>query len=487
MTHRAGVAGGHVIGRGIDPNLILDWKCSSAAHPWSVTALAAPNSQLAGVLAGFMVIGITTLMFNRSQTGRSMGHTVALFAAGTLVLGMDSYLFGSVAATSPVGDVKDSPGRAAQVCQMAWLQVIPAAGMLSLGAGILAAAIGWTLTQHAIDNDYESKHHTTLGNILTGLVLAGTAALIAYTTWVFVDLMAGEFVRVEPDGSIALQADGSAIASISETDKRWAHAAIIVILVTLYLILAALIVPKIYRLWRKMSSKPHWEQVLSPRHRTTEWIGGLSAFYVLTALILVVILPNWTYIYFLYAPEFGETWWPVEKFVLTPRYRLWWSVAMGIGAPSLLFILVANSMPGPFGPVRLRHRRRRLEKECGLARGGLQRLPSGELVVGAVVFEITSEHEYVVTDIATTRRAQHKVLRLESVSSRLPQGGRLAPPVPAPTEENVVHDAHEFWVKTSNAPPPANGGEKSLAWHHVAGVAILTLWCMKQNAAKRDP
>jgi hypothetical protein len=69
-------------------------------HGWSVVASAAMDSQLAGVLAGFVFTSFVLLLGRRGSKDK---QSLGLFLAAFVALGFDSHLFGVVSgdATDP--------------------------------------------------------------------------------------------------------------------------------------------------------------------------------------------------------------------------------------------------------------------------------------------------------------------------------------------------------------------------------------------------
>ena len=104
-----------MIGRdSIDPSLVFDWKCSSAAHPWSITTLATSNSQLAGVLAGFMVVGmaVTAVAGVGAAVGAHIGDpitiTTHLVTAAGCACGFCAIIIGWCGASGAAGNVQST-------------------------------------------------------------------------------------------------------------------------------------------------------------------------------------------------------------------------------------------------------------------------------------------------------------------------------------------------------------------------------------------
>lgn len=109
---------------------------------WSVLSSAASNSQLAGVLGGFLITAIA-LLFDKNS--REAVHTLALFSSAVLVLMLDSFLFSLITGTQ----VPDGERRA--TCAIAWTQGAVSTGMLAAGATALFGGLGWMLASHAVN------------------------------------------------------------------------------------------------------------------------------------------------------------------------------------------------------------------------------------------------------------------------------------------------------------------------------------------------
>jgi hypothetical protein len=101
------------------------------SNGWSVVTSAPSNSQLAGVLAGFVFTGVIILY---ASPGPRAARTIALLCAAFVVLGFDSYLFSSI-----------SGNDADPLCGRVWSEAMAASGMLAVGGVALVGAIGWLL------------------------------------------------------------------------------------------------------------------------------------------------------------------------------------------------------------------------------------------------------------------------------------------------------------------------------------------------------
>lgn len=107
---------------------------SCVPNDWSIVTSASANSQLAGVLAGFVFTGFVILF---SREGPKNAQTLSLFVISFLVLAFDSYLFGYVTGN---GDER--------VCARVWTVGMVASGMLAAGAIALICGIAWLVVDY---------------------------------------------------------------------------------------------------------------------------------------------------------------------------------------------------------------------------------------------------------------------------------------------------------------------------------------------------
>src|SRR5690348_11737247 len=118
-----------------------DTACST--DQWSLLTSAASNSQLAGVLGGFLITAIALLFDKNTREGV---HTLALFSSAVLILMLDSVLFSLLTGTQPA-ESGDRQG----ICAIAWAQGALSTGMLAAGATGLFGGLGWMLASHAVN------------------------------------------------------------------------------------------------------------------------------------------------------------------------------------------------------------------------------------------------------------------------------------------------------------------------------------------------
>lgn len=105
-----------------------------AIHGWSPIASASADSQLAGVLAGFVFTGII-LLFGRR--GPKNTQALGLFCSAFVALGLDSHLFGVIS-----GGMQDP------FCVRVWSEGMTAAGLLAVGAMAVITGLSWLLASH---------------------------------------------------------------------------------------------------------------------------------------------------------------------------------------------------------------------------------------------------------------------------------------------------------------------------------------------------
>lgn len=183
---------------------LLDSRCTSTDVTWSIIDSSPPNANLAAVLAGFMVTAIVFLLERRKkEDDRATAHTIALFFAGVLILGLNSYLFGSIASMrpqvqtfelalhTPEGTIswENVPPLNTYVCGIVWSQGMAASGMLAVGGTLLIAGLGWTITRFAQESKLRSKFFLLLGNILTIFVIVATYSHLGFTSYLYIKMM----------------------------------------------------------------------------------------------------------------------------------------------------------------------------------------------------------------------------------------------------------------------------------------------------------
>ncbi|HEX9833618.1 MAG TPA: hypothetical protein VGA66_11125, partial [Mycobacterium sp.] len=177
-----------------------DEFCTS--DQWSPLTSAASNSQLAGVLGGFLITAIA-LLFDRSS--RESVHTIALFSSAVLILMLDSFLFSMITGTQVPFD-GDSRG----ICAIAWTQGAVSTGMLAAGTTALFGGLGWMLASHAVNKVSEQDAEDIgsysflagLGGWLTFAAVMATTLILSETAIDYLHFMFGRRPEIWVTGLI---------------------------------------------------------------------------------------------------------------------------------------------------------------------------------------------------------------------------------------------------------------------------------------------
>ncbi|QIS20587.1 hypothetical protein [Nocardia terpenica] len=212
---------------------MLDETCGGGdgiAWHWSIVTSSATNSQLAGVLASVLFTGIV-LLFGRRE--RVHLQIIALFAAGFMSLGLDSYMFSMITGIRPLVQGK---GISESACLQAWAQGMPASGLLAVGGTSLVCGLGWMLSTHQTEAAQKQESGTlrpvdNYASYLTGWMSAGviltTTLLLAVTNWDFLDVMyalkPSPFLHravLSLDIAIALSSSGIALVRTCRPRRR---------------------------------------------------------------------------------------------------------------------------------------------------------------------------------------------------------------------------------------------------------------------------
>ncbi|MGV0603377.1 hypothetical protein [Mycolicibacterium sp. XJ1904] len=181
-------------------NPSLDGLCTSQIIPWSIISSSTSNATLAAILAGFMIPAIIFLLGSGHDAS---SHTVALFASGFLVLGLNSYIFGTISAPPVDGDGNIRAG-GEYVCSLSWTQGMAASGMLGVGSVLLVAGLTWMFAHHIkLDTRdpkwADDKWLVVLGGLLVSIIIAASSILLARTSVTYFNLLKAYF-GLEPPG-----------------------------------------------------------------------------------------------------------------------------------------------------------------------------------------------------------------------------------------------------------------------------------------------
>lgn len=153
---------------------------------WSLLTSASANSQLAGVLGGFLITAIA-LLFDRDS--REGVHTLTLFSSAVLILMLNAFLFSLITGIQiPGGDDRRA------VCAMVWTQGAVSTGMLAAGATALFGGLGWMLASHAVNKSKQMapediRSYSLLADLGGWLTFAATMTTTLILTETAIDYL----------------------------------------------------------------------------------------------------------------------------------------------------------------------------------------------------------------------------------------------------------------------------------------------------------
>jgi hypothetical protein len=289
----------------MDPNA-LNQSCVSVNLPWSIIETAQTNSHLAALLAGFMITAIIFLLAPGINRGKYIpAHTIALFAVGLVILGLDSYFFGLIGAERPAPSGDGIKPGTEYVCAVMWTQSQAASGMLAVGTTLMVAGLGWMLTGYAKTEEVRSTFFGTLGNLLTLIMIATTTLLLILVIGVYIRVMDLNFGINLGRFTTAIVAGAGAISGV---------------------VSCGMVALRTIGIVRRLKVNPSWANELEPRYKT------LAAACLLTALFAFAAP--------LSAPLLAEP-------HLPSKTAMWISIILCVFVPCLIYLAVGYSVPGP--------------------------------------------------------------------------------------------------------------------------------------------
>lgn len=164
--------------------LQLTKYCTAPGLSWSLLKTASANSNLAIVLAGFLVAAIP-ILYNAKDKGGHIGGTLSLFASSIAVLGLSSYLFSAVAGADP--EVYSGQART-ENCIKVWNEGLFASSLLAVGSVAIAAGIGWLLTTFGLTSTGIDNSITRFAARLPVVMIGAATALLAKTVLDYLQL-----------------------------------------------------------------------------------------------------------------------------------------------------------------------------------------------------------------------------------------------------------------------------------------------------------
>ncbi|UMB68898.1 hypothetical protein [Mycobacterium paraterrae] len=150
------------------------------SNGWSIITSAQANSNVAGILAGFLFFGLVYLL-GRSEKREEV---VLLFTASFIVLAFASFLFSRLSGFSVQSTL--DPRATADACKAAWMAGMIAIAMLVVGAATMVVGLGYVLV--AYNAESERRYLQRLATATAVGVLAGTIFML-YTSTNFYEVL----------------------------------------------------------------------------------------------------------------------------------------------------------------------------------------------------------------------------------------------------------------------------------------------------------
>jgi len=150
------------------------------SNGWSIITSAPANSNVAGILAGFLFFGLIYLL-GRSEKREEV---VLLFTASFIVLAFASFLFSRLSGFS-VQSTLDAHATA-DACKAAWMAGMIAIAMLMVGAATMVVGLGYVLV--AYNAESERRYLQRLATVTAVGVLAGNIFML-YTSTNFYEVL----------------------------------------------------------------------------------------------------------------------------------------------------------------------------------------------------------------------------------------------------------------------------------------------------------
>lgn len=239
----------------MDPT--FDEVCSSVAAPTSPIQLASYFAGLTAVLCG-LTLGALAFILGKKEAAPP--PTITLFTFSLLVLGFDAFVFALLSARRPsTGGLV--PGEE-YLCYLAGARLLPAIGMLIVGAMSLLAGIGWMVAQYAKVNDIESSSFASLCGVLISIVGIGTSFYLVSACTEYLN-----FVNYPARSS------------------TFGKAAILAFGITMAIVTTAIIWLRTVGLCRYLKYNRNWDNLIEPRYKAIAIAAISTAIYGLVCTI----------------------------------------------------------------------------------------------------------------------------------------------------------------------------------------------------------
>ena len=280
---------------------MFDEVCSSVAAPTSAIQLASYFAGLTAVLCG-LTLGALAFILGKKEAAPP--PTITLFTFSLLVLGFDAFVFALLSARRPsVGGLM--PGQE-YLCYLAGARLLPAIGMLIVGATSLFAGIGWMVAQYARINDIESSSFASLCGVLISIMGIGTSFYLVTAGAEYLDFVNFP-ARTSTASKAVIIAFGAATAVIG----------------------TAMIVMRTVGLCRYLKYNRNWDNLLEPRYKSIAIAAISTGIYGLFCTIYTGAISS------IHSSE-----------MLRSTPLVWSTISLCVVPPLAVFLVIAYAVPG---------------------------------------------------------------------------------------------------------------------------------------------
>ena len=282
--------------------MIFDEVCSSVAAPTSPIQM---SSYFAGLTASLSGLTLGALAFILGKKEAAPPPTIALFTFSLLVLGLDALMFATISARQPsTGGPK--PGEE-YLCYLAGARLMPAIGLLIVGAISLFAGIGWMVAQYAKVNEIENVSFASLCGILISIIGITTAFFLV-------------------DGSL----EYLYFVNFPESPSNFAKISIVIFGTTMALIGCSLVLMRTVGLCRYLKHHRSWgDQLTTPRFTAMAIAAIATGCYGLFCALYI-----------------GGITWIHSVDMLRSAGVVWSAIGLCLVPPLLIFVVIGYAVPG---------------------------------------------------------------------------------------------------------------------------------------------
>jgi len=279
----------------------FDEVCSSVAAPTSPIQLASYFAGLTAVLCG-LTLGALAFILGKKEAAPP--PTITLFTFSLLVLGFDAFIFALLSARRPsMGGLM--PGEE-YLCYLAGARLLPAIGMLIVGATSLLAGIGWMVAQYAKVNDIESSSFASLCGVLISIIGIGTSFYLVAACTEYLN-----FVNFPGPSSTA------------------GKAGILIFGATMAITSSGIIWTRTVGLCRYLKHNRNWDNLIEPRYKAIALAAISTAIYGLICTIYTGVIST---------IRSSET--------LRSTGLVWSTIGLCLVPPLVIFFVIGYAVPG---------------------------------------------------------------------------------------------------------------------------------------------